>query len=77
MWVKMKNGNVEELYDHVAKDFLRRGIAEELTHEGTILKAEEQGGPAATVGIEMAVLAPQQEHAVVKYIRTLRSRIGV
>jgi hypothetical protein len=77
MLVQMKNGNVEDLYDHVAKSFIQRGLAVAITPEGQILKAEEQGVPVATVGIEVAMLEPKQEHAVVKYIRTLRSRIGV
>jgi hypothetical protein len=72
MLVRMKNGNIEDLYDDVALRFIANGLAERL-----VLKAEDAGGPAATVGIEMAMLEPKPERAVVKYFRTVRSRIGV
>jgi len=77
----MKNGNVEDLIDEVACGFIARGLAERITSaesaDALILKAEDAGGPAATVSIEMAMLEAKQECAVVKYIRTARSRLGV
>lgn len=68
MWVKMKNGNVENLFDYVANDFILRGIAEPLADGGVI----EKGGP---VVIETAAFAPKSERAVdraVKFFRTLK-----
>ena len=73
MLVRMKNGNVEDLYDEVAKRFILQGIAEPL-QEAAIINAENNGCAAATVGVEMAVLEPKAEHAVVRFFRTLRSR---
>jgi hypothetical protein len=74
MIVKMKNGNIEDVFEFVGRDLIRRGIAEKLKRDALVLKAEEQGGAAACVGIEMAIAAPKTEHAVVKFFRTLRSR---
>ncbi len=74
MFVKMLNGNVEEVFKFVGEDLIRRGVATEIKNDVAILKAEDNGGAAATVGIEMAVAAPKTEHAVVKFFRTLRSR---
>ncbi len=74
MFVKMLNGNVEEVFKFVGEDLIRRGVATEIKNDEAILKAEDNGGAAATVGIEMAVAAPKTEHAVVKFFRTLRSR---
>lgn len=68
MWVKMKNGNIEELFDHVANDFIRRGIADPLEAGGVI----EKGGP---VVIETASFIPKSECAVdraVKFFRTFK-----
>ncbi len=74
MLVRMKNGNIEDLYDEVARGFVLQGRAEYLK-DAAVLHAEAQGGVAATVGIETAMLEPQKaEHAVLKFIRTLRSR---
>ncbi len=74
MIVKMLNGNVEDVFKFVGEDLVRRGVATEIKNDVAILKAEDNGGAAATVGIEMAVAAPKTEHAVVKFFRTLRSR---
>ena len=74
MIVKMLNGNVEDVYDFVGKTLVQRGLATQVKNDAAILKAEEQGGAAATVGIEMAVAAPKAEHAVMRFVRSLRSR---
>ena len=74
MFVKMLNGNVEEVFKFVGEDLIRRGVATEIKNDEAILKSEEQGGAAATVGIEMAVAAPKAEHAVMRFVRSLRSR---
>ncbi len=74
MLVQMKNGNVEDVFKFVGEDLVRRGVATEIKNDAAILKAEEQGGAAATVGIEMAVAAPKAEHAVMRFVRSLRSR---
>ncbi len=75
MIIKMRSGNTEEVYDFVGRDMIARGIAEEVKIDDSTdaLKAEEQGGPAATIGIEMATLEPKQENAVVRFVRTARS----
>lgn len=73
MWVKMLNGNVEDVYDFVGKDLILRGVAVELK-TAVILKAEDNGGVAATAAIELAIATPKTEHAVVKFLRTFRSR---
>lgn len=74
MLVRMKTGDIENLLDDVAKAFILQGRAEPLVKDAAVLIAENHGGAAATVGIEMAVVEPKVEHAVVKFFRTLRSR---
>ena len=74
MLIKMKNGNVEDVLKYVGEDLIRRGIATEIKNDATILKAEDNGGAAATVSIEMAVAVPKTENAAVRFFRTLRSR---
>ena len=76
MLVRMKNGNVEYVLDEVACNLINRRLATRFAAEADalILKAEEQGGTAACVGIELATLEPKVERSVVKFFRTLRSR---
>ena len=72
MLVRMLNGSIKDLYDVSALELIRQGIAEKV-----ILKVEDQGGPAATVGIELAMLEPkQEEHAALNYKRELPCGIG-
>ncbi len=70
--VKLLNGNIEELYDEYAARIVLQGL-------GKYVDAAEQGTVKFTsgenAGIETAMLEPQKaEHAVLKFIRTLRSR---
>jgi mannitol/fructose-specific phosphotransferase system IIA component (Ntr-type) len=74
MFVKMLNGNVEEVFKFVGEDLIRRGVATEIKNDEAILKAEDNGGAAATFGIEIAVAVPKTESAVMRFVRTLRSR---
>jgi hypothetical protein len=81
MLVQMKNGNVEEVTAEAAAMLIRQGRAERIhseeSYEAMTLSAESHGGPAACVGIEMATLEPKSEHAVVRFVRTARSKLGV
>lgn len=79
MLVKMKNGFVEELHDFVGEQFIKQGRAERVDAKTDellqlILKAEGHGGPAATAGIEMAMLEQKTERANITFFRTPRSR---
>jgi hypothetical protein len=69
MLVKMKNGNIEDVYDYVGKQLIARGIAEPIAAETEAPKTEGRA-----VGVEMAVAAPKTENAAVRFFRTLRSR---
>lgn len=72
MLVRVKaSGCIEDVHDFAGEAMCLDGRAERI-----VLNAENAGGPAATVGIEMAMLEPQQEHAVVEFVRTRRSRLA-
>jgi hypothetical protein len=74
----MLNGEVADVFDEVACAMILRGEAErvhsEESDDALILSAENHGGQSACAGIEMATLEPKAECAVLKYIRTRRSR---
>lgn len=76
MLVRMRSGNVENLFDYIARQYIRLGRATEYKplSEQAILHAEAQGGPSACTGIELAIHEPQTERAVLPYARTARSR---
>jgi len=78
MLVLLKNGEVAEVFDEFAVGMILRGEAEHVQSEESdaalILKAETHGGQAACVGIEMATLEPKKESAMIRFVRTLRSR---
>ena len=75
MLVRMRSGNVENLFDHIARQYIRLGRATELTPQSeAILHAEEQGGPAACTGVELAIHELKSETAALTYVRTPRSR---
>jgi len=60
----MLNGNIENLYDYVAQQFIAQGRA-------TLVDSESERGCKS---VELAMMEPKAEHAVVKFFRTLRSR---
>jgi hypothetical protein len=69
------SGIVENVYDYVGDSLCKQGKATRYTeNEQAILHAEEQGGPAATLGVEFAIREPRTERAVLKYVRMPRSR---
>jgi hypothetical protein len=74
MLVRMKTGCVEDVHDFVGERLIREGRATRVpSKKELILQAENAGGPAATVGIEMATLEPKAECAVVRFVRGPKS----
>jgi hypothetical protein len=79
MLVRMRNGNVEDLYEFRARKFIKLGWATEYKpqSEQAILHAEDQGGQSACAGVEHAIQEQKSERAVIahaQYTRTARSR---
>ncbi len=76
MLVRMRSGRVEDLFDFRARKFIKLGWATEYKPESeqAVLHAEEQGGPAACAGVELAIHEPKSETAALTYVRTPRSR---
>ena len=75
MLVRSKSWGVVEVVDYVGRGMILRGEATAYPEtEQAILHAEEQGGPAACIGVEMAVCEPRAERAVLKYVRMPRSK---
>lgn len=63
-----KDGAIEDVHPVRAKLLLKLGHAEAILH------AENQGGPAACAGIELALREPKSQKAVLSYARTVGRR---
>jgi hypothetical protein len=76
MLIRMKSGHTEEVLAEVALALVARGIAERIKESADelALNAESHGGIGACAGIELSTLEPKKEAAMVRFIRTKRSR---
>ncbi len=63
-----KDGAIEDVHPVRAKLLLKLGHAEAILH------AENQGGPAACAGVELALREPKSQKAVLGYARTAGRR---
>lgn len=76
MLVRMRSGNIEDVIPSIARQFINLKLATEYKpkNEQAILHAEEQSGPSACIGVELAIHEPKSERAVARFMRTARSR---